>query len=95
MGPGYEKLQYNIDAGNPVYAPTPMRALLDIQPCPQTQAADVSRAAILEGYKDMLWARAAGDMEILYFYPLQEGFYLTDEHAIGLGLVDPHARSRA
>jgi len=37
----------------------------------------------------MLWARAAGDMEILYFYPLQKGFYLTDQHAIDLGLVDP------
>ena len=39
--------------------------------------------------KGMLWARAAGDMTVLYFYPLQRGFYLTDEYAEDLGLVDP------
>jgi hypothetical protein len=89
MGPSYEELQYNITAGNPVYAPTPMRALLDVQPCSQTQAADVSALPFWKDFKNMLWARAAGDMQILYFYPLQEGFYLTDQHAIDLGLVDP------
>ena len=88
-GPGYEDLQYTISAGGPVYAPTPMRALLDVQPCPQTQAADVRALPFWKDFKDMLWARAAGDMEILYFYPLQEGFHLTDEHAVALGLVDP------
>ena len=93
MGPGYETLQYKINAGGPVYAPTPMRALLDVQPCPQTQAADVRALPFWKDYKEMLWARAAGDMEILYFYPLQEGFYLTDEHAIALGLVDPKTRT--
>ena len=66
-----------------------MRALLDVQPCPQTQAADERALPFWKDFKDMLWARAAGDMEILYFYPLQQGFYLTDEHAIELGLVDP------
>ena len=88
-GPSYEELQYKITAGGPVYAPTPMRTLLDVQPCPQTQAADEHALPFWKDFKNMLWARAAGDMEILYFYPLQEGFYLTDEHAIELGLVDP------
>ena len=89
VGPGYEQLQYNITAGAPVYAPTPMRNLLDVQPCPQTQAADEDALPFWKDFKNMLWARAAGDMQILYFYPLRENFYLTDQHAIDLGLVDP------
>ena len=88
-GPAYDALNYNITAGNPVYAPTPMRGLLDIQPCAQTQAADESALPFWKDFKNMLWARAAGDMQILYFYPLQPGFYLTDQHAVSLGLVNP------
>ena len=40
-GPPYESVDFSITAGNPVYAPTPMRGLLDIQPCPQTMTTDV------------------------------------------------------
>jgi len=86
-GPAYDDLSFNITAGNPVYAPTPLRGLLDIQPCPQTRAADVSARPFWKDFKEMLWARAAGDMDVLYFYPLQPGFYLTDDHARELGLV--------
>nr|MBC8447967.1 VCBS repeat-containing protein [Chloroflexota bacterium] len=88
FGPGYEDLSFNITAGNPVFAPTPLRGLLDIQPCPQTKATDVAARPFWRDFKDMLWARAAGDMDMLYFYPLQPGFHLTDDHAESLGLVD-------
>ncbi|MBC8447965.1 MAG: right-handed parallel beta-helix repeat-containing protein [Chloroflexi bacterium] len=89
FGPGYEELGFNITAGNPIYAPTPLRGLLDIQPCEQTQAADLAARPFWRDFKDMLWARAAGDMQVLYFYPLQPGFYLADDHAKALGLVQP------
>jgi len=88
FGPDYQDLSFNITAGNPVYAPTPLRGLLDIQPCEQTRAADVTARPFWKDYKGMLWARAAGDMKVLYFYPLQSGFYLTNAHAQELGLVD-------
>ena len=87
-GPDYSQLTYSLDAGLPVYAPTPMRGLLDIQPCAETQA-NTSDTPFWKDWKDMLWARAAGDMRVKYFYPLQRGFYLTDAYAEALGLVDP------
>lgn len=87
-GPGYESLAFDITAGNPVYAPTPMRGLLDVQPCAQTQAADLTALPFWKDYRNMLWARAAGDMEVLYFYPLQNGFYLSASQARELGLTD-------
>ena len=93
MGPGYEKLQYKIDAGGPVYAPTPMRALLDIQPCPQTQAADVSRAALLEGLqRHAVGARRRrhGDPLLL---PASGGLLPHRRARDDLGLVDPHTRT--
>ena len=93
-GPSYEELNYNITAGGPVYAPAPMRALLDVQPCTQTQAADERALPFWKDFKNMLWARAAGDMEILYFYPLQEGFYLTDAACHGPGAGRSAARER-
>ncbi|RME80717.1 MAG: PKD domain-containing protein, partial [Caldilineae bacterium] len=88
FGPDYEQLRYDITAGNPVYAPTPLRGLLDIQPCTQTRAADITARPFWKDWKGQLWARAAGDMDVLYFYPLQPGFYLTDAHARSLGLID-------
>ena len=49
-GPDYSELSFSITAGNPVYAFTPMRGLLDIQPCEETQAADDRRGPrLLEG----------------------------------------------
>ena len=87
-GPDYSQLTYSLDAGLPVYAPTPMRGLLDIQPCAETQA-NTGDTPFWKDWKDMLWARAAGNMDVKYFYPLQRGFYLTDAYAEALGLVDP------
>ena len=50
-GPSYEELNYNITAGGPVYAPTPMRALLDVQPCTADPGRRRARAALLEGFQ--------------------------------------------
>ncbi len=86
-GPDYSTLTYGLGAGLPVYAPTPMRGLLDIQPCAETQA-NTEDAPFWKDWKGMLWARAAGDMTVKYFYPLQRGFYLSDAYAEELGLVD-------
>jgi hypothetical protein len=88
FGPDYQDLSFNITAGNPVYAPAPLRSLLDIQPCAQTRASDDTARPFWKDYKGMLWARAAGDMKVLYFYPLQAGFYFSDTQALELGLVD-------
>ncbi|MEI8081375.1 MAG: PKD domain-containing protein, partial [Actinomycetes bacterium] len=93
-GPDYSELRYSIVAGNPVYAPAPLRGLLDIQPCAETQAADdpdtgTKPVSFWKDWKGMLWTRAAGDMSIQYFYPLQNGFYLTDAYASDHGLVAP------
>ncbi len=85
-GPDYSELKFNITAGNPVFAPTPMRSLLDIQICPQSKAADVTALPFWKDFKGALWARAAGDMNVLYFYPLQPGFYLSAAHATEMGL---------
>jgi len=85
-GPDYSELTFNITAGNPVFAPTPMRSLLDIQICPQSKAADVTALPFWKDFKGALWARAAGDMNVLYFYPLQPGFYLSTAHATAMGL---------
>ena len=83
-GPDYSELRYSIIAGNPVYAPAPLRGLLDIQPCAETQAADdpdtgTKPVSFWKDWKGMLWTRAAGDMTMQYFYPLQTGFYLDDD----------------
>jgi hypothetical protein len=89
-GPDYRDVSFSITAGNPVYAPVPMRNLLDIQPCEGTQAADIDGEKPLPFWKDwkgMLWARAAEDMDVLYYYPLQTGFWFTKPQAIELGLV--------
>ncbi|MCP4515482.1 MAG: hypothetical protein GY824_09670, partial [Delftia sp.] len=87
-GPAYEALEFGITAGNPIYAPVPMQGLLDMQPCSQSIPADVETARpFWRDFKGMLWARAAGSMEMLYFYPLQAGFYISDTHAVDLGLV--------
>ncbi len=83
--PDYSKLEYGLDAGLPVYAPTPMRGLLDIQPCANTQA-DTDDIPFWKDWKGMLWARAAGDMSVKYFYPLQRGFYLDAQYAADHGL---------
>lgn len=95
-GPDYSTLRYSITAGNPVYAPTPLRGLLDIQPCEQTQAADdpdTGQAPLpfWKDWKGMRWARAAGNMDVQYFYPLQTGFYLSEDYATGLGLSTTEA----
>ncbi len=29
-----------------------------------------------EDFKGQVWARSAGEMEVLYFYPLQPGFHI-------------------
>jgi hypothetical protein len=86
-GPDYRALRFDITAGNPVYAPTPLRGLLDIQPCDGTKALDTAAVPFWKDYKGGLWARAAGHMEVQYFYPLQPGFYLEDEHAREMGLL--------
>ncbi len=87
-GPDYSELTFALGAGLPVYAPTPMRGLLDIQPCAETQA-NTEDTPFWKDWKGMLWARAAGDMTVKYFYPLQRGFYLSDAYADDHGLLDP------
>ena len=37
-------------------------------------------------WKGMLWTRAAGNMTVNYFYPLQAGFYLDPDYAANHGL---------
>ena len=91
LGPDYSRLDFGITAGNPVYAPTPVRNLLDIQPCAETVAADdpvthKKPAPFWKDWKGMLWARAAGNMSMSYFYPLQPGFYLDNAFVTGHGL---------
>ena len=78
----YTRLRFSLTAGNPVYAPTPLRGLLDIRPCDATQASPVNGKMpepFWKDWKGMLWTRAAGDMTMNYFYPLQPGFYLGDD----------------
>ena len=87
-GPGYEDLSFSLTAGIPVDAPVPLRGILDIHPCEQTQAADIAARPFWKDYRGMIWARAAGDMQVLYFYPLQPGFHVTEDHANDLGLTD-------
>ena len=87
-GPSYKALDFNLTAGHPVYAPVPMQGLLDLQPCSESQADAIANALpFWRDFKGQLWARAAGDMKMLYFYPLQAGFHLSDTHAVELGLV--------
>ena len=64
-------------AGNPVYAPIPMRKLLDVQPCTETEPYQPATAKpFWKDFRDMVWARAAGEMQVLYYYPLQRSFPL-------------------
>ena len=86
--PDYSELTYSLDAGLPVYAPTPMRGLLDIAAV-RGHAGQHRRHALLEGLEGDVGAPAAGDMSVKYFYPLQRGFYLSDEYAEDHGLLDP------
>jgi subtilisin-like proprotein convertase family protein/threonine dehydrogenase-like Zn-dependent dehydrogenase len=86
LGPDYQSLRYDVVAGNPLFAPTPVRNLLDIQPCQQTKAADVTAKPFWKDFKGALWARAAGQMNILYYYPVQPGFFFTDAQATAAGL---------
>ena len=84
--------RYSIVAGNPVYAPVPMRNLLDIQPCAGTQAAKevAARSRCRSGRTGRAYSGrgAVGNMQMLYYYPLQPGFALTvSSRAIELGLV--------
>ncbi|HAJ37505.1 MAG TPA: hypothetical protein DCL15_17695 [Chloroflexi bacterium] len=66
LGPDYQSLRYDVVAGNPIFAPTPLRNLLDIQPCTQTKAADLTARPFWKDFKGGLWARAAGQMDVLY-----------------------------
>ncbi len=91
-GPDYSELAFEITAGNPVYAPVPMRSLLDVQVCDQSQAADETALPFWKDFKGMMWARAAGEMKVLYFYPLQAGFYLDPTHIAEMGL-DPSSEA--
>lgn len=87
LGPDYSQFSYNMTAGNPLFAPVPLRNLLDVQPCAETAPYEPEAAKpFWKDFKDTLWARAAGEMQVLYFYPLQPGFYLSDPDARELGL---------
>jgi hypothetical protein len=94
-GPEYDRLKYNIEAGQPVYAPAPLRSLLDRQPCAQTRPADDQAVPFWKDYRNAIWARAAGDMDIFYFYPLQESFYFSQQRLLDLGLVDEQGAALA
>ncbi|MEZ4640489.1 MAG: PKD domain-containing protein [Caldilineaceae bacterium] len=87
LGPDYQSLRYDVTAGNPIFAPTPVRSLLDIQPCQETKAADVTALPFWKDFKGGLWARAAGQMKVLYYYPVQPGFYFSDSQAEDIGLA--------
>jgi hypothetical protein len=77
LGPDYSQLRFNMTAGNPVYAPIPMRKLLDVQPCAETEPYQPATAKpFWKDFRDMVWARAAGEMQVLYYYPLQRSFPL-------------------
>jgi hypothetical protein len=77
LGPDYSQLRFNMTAGNPVYAPIPMRKLLDVQPCAETEPYQPATARpFWKDFRDMVWARAAGEMQVLYYYPLQRSFPL-------------------
>lgn len=86
-GPAYDALTFAITAGNPVFAPVPLRNLLDIQTCSATTANE-NALPFWKDFKGAIWARAAGAMKVRYFYPLQPGFYLDDDHARSMGLVN-------
>lgn len=94
LGPDYRSLRYDVTAGNPIFAPTPLRNLLDIQPCAQTKAADLTARPFWKDFKGGLWARAAGQMDVLYYYPVQPGFHFSDAQAatVGLGGLTPTQR---
>ncbi|MCB0187678.1 MAG: hypothetical protein KDE31_25590, partial [Caldilineaceae bacterium] len=69
QSPNYEDLHYNLVAGNPVFAPIPLRGLLDTQPCTQTTTFEPEKATpYWEDFKGQIWARAAGEMKVLYYY---------------------------
>ncbi|MBP8291854.1 MAG: PKD domain-containing protein, partial [Caldilineaceae bacterium] len=79
LGPDYSQLRFNMTAGNPVFAPIPMRKLLDVQPCAETEPYQPATAKpFWKDFRDMVWARAAGEMQVLYYYPLQRSFPLPD-----------------
>jgi hypothetical protein len=68
---GQTTLSFDEIAGTPVARPYPLSLL---PPCPETWA-DADSVPFWKDYKDVVWARAAGDMEVRYFYPLQLGFH--------------------
>ncbi len=87
VGPGYEALRFDVVAGNPIFAPVPMRNLLDIQTCAETTVHDIPNAKpFWKDFKGNLWARAAGSMDVLYYYPIQPGFHFTEAQRQTLGL---------
>lgn len=87
LGPDYQSLRYDVTAGNPIFAPTPVRNLLDIQPCAQTKAADLSAKPFWKDFKGCtVGACVAGQMDVLYYYPVQPGFHFSDAEAAAVGL---------
>lgn len=68
-GAGYSAFQYSGVAGNPVFAPYPVRLLGN---CPQSTAVGKPR---FKDYKNQIWAAAAGTLVAEYWYPLQPGFF--------------------
>jgi hypothetical protein len=62
------------EAGSPIRLPYPLSRLAD---CPQTMA-DEEDIPFWSDYKDAVWARAAGLMDVRYWYPLQTSFYFGD-----------------
>ncbi len=95
VGPSYEQLQYNIAAGNPVYAPTPMRGLLDVQPCPQTQAADMTALALLEGLQEHAVGARRGRYGRALLLPVAARLLPHRRARDRLGLVDPQSPTTA
>lgn len=76
-GAGFDKFEYGGEAGTAVTPPYPLSTLPG---CDETRA--VGQAIndsqppppFFKDYKNGLWSKSAGDGEILFWYPLQEGF---------------------
>ncbi len=68
-GASYTGFQFSGSAGNPVFAPYPVRLLGNCE-----ESAAYGQPAFKD-YKEQVYAKAAGTMIAEYYYPLQPGFH--------------------
>ncbi len=72
VGSGTGAFDFDIVAGGQVPAPYPLVLVGD---CPDTFANDLEGTPYYEDVRGGVHARANGEMEVWYFYPLQDNFY--------------------